>query len=52
MASNKKASSTFTKYEKDIEKLRNENKWMRLRDYANTISIKDIKSGSITFSIF
>jgi len=34
-----------SKYEAEIQKLRNENKWSKLRDLIGTISIKDKKSG-------
>lgn len=34
-----------SKYEIEIQKLRNENKWAKLRDFIGTISIKDKKSG-------
>ncbi len=38
MTANKLKSppSTLTKFEKELEKLRNENKWARLRDFAST----------------
>ena len=36
-----------SKYEIEIQKLRNENKWAKLRDFIGTISIKDKKSGKI-----
>jgi hypothetical protein len=48
MSSKPKVSSS-SKYEKEIERLRNENKWMRLRDYANTISAKDQNTGLYYF---
>ncbi len=35
----------YGKYEIEIEKLRDENKWNRLREFANGISTKDLKSG-------
>ena len=34
-----------SKYEVDIQKLRNENKWNKLKEFIATISIKDKKSG-------
>ena len=39
-------ASSLSKFEKEIEKLRNENKWMRLRDFAATN--KDQKLGKLT----
>ena len=47
MSSRLKTTLSSSKLEKEIEKLRNENKWLRLREYVNSISAKDQKTGKI-----
>lgn len=39
------SSSQYSKFENEISKLRNENKWLRLRDISGTIPLKDAKFG-------
>ena len=39
------SSSNFNKLEAEAEKLRNENKWLKLHDFASGIGIKDQKTG-------
>ena len=38
-------SSQLSKHENEIERLRNENKWVRLREYVAGLSGKDQKLG-------
>ena len=38
-------SAHASKHETEIERLRNENKWVRLREYVTTLSAKEQKLG-------
>lgn len=44
MSKQQKGSSYSSKYETEVEKLRNENNWNRLREYAMSIPHKDAKT--------
>ena len=47
-----KATNHSSKYESEVEKLRNENSWGRLREYAMNIPHKDAKTEQLAkFSI-
>ena len=39
------SSSQYGKIETEVEKLRNENKWTRLKEFANGVGNKDQKAG-------
>lgn len=46
-AGKKEQTNLIGKYEVEIEKLRDENKWTRLRELVNSIPNKDAKAGII-----
>ena len=39
-------SSNYTKFEFEAQKLRNENKWLRLQEFCSTSSTKEKKIGN------
>lgn len=46
---NNSANSHLSKQETEIERLRDENRWTRLREYVSNLSTKDLKTGSFIF---